>query len=214
MKQLIKKEFTLGWKWFNYLFFIFPLMILIPNYPAFTGVIYVFFFVTTLFPSFLTNNDYKFMTGLPIRRKEIVASKFFDVFLGQIGTLILAVPTALIKIYLIEPGGSPLLDPNAAFFGFTLIEYTVFNLIFFSVYFTELKLPKSMLLSIITFFLSVGLFELLVQIIPPFKLALDGTAFSGLIWRLIVLFVGVAAYVFGSFGVLRIATKRFNRYNM
>ena len=110
MKTLVKKEFLINWKWYNYLFFIFPLMILIPNYPLFTGMMYVFFFVTTLFPTFFANNDFKFLTGLPIRRKDIVAVRFFDVLFGQIGTLLLAVPALLIKALVIAPEGTPLME--------------------------------------------------------------------------------------------------------
>ena len=214
MKQLIKKEFILGWKWYNYLFFVFPLMLLIPAYPAFTAILYIFFFVTTLFPSFLTNNDFKFMTGLPIRRRDIVASKYFDVLFGQFGTLILAIPLAAIKVLILEKDGSPLLDPNFAFFGLTLIEYTIFNLVFFRTYFTELKLPKSMLLAILTFFLSLALPEILIQAIPPVRAVLDSTDPATVLWRLLVLFCGIAVYIGGNVLSFRIACKRFECYNM
>jgi len=214
MKQLIKKEFFLGWKWYNYLFFVFPVMILIPNYPLFTGMMYVFFFVTTLFPAFLTNNDYKFMSGLPIRRKDIVFSKYFDVLLGQVGTLFLAAIMLLIKVFVIKETSVPLMDPNFAFVGMTLIEYAVFNLIFMSTYFTELKLPKSILLSLLGFFVCIGILEVLVQVVPPLKTALDTLDVAYIGWRIGVLVVGVAAYVGGSILAFRLACQRFFRYNM
>ena len=214
MKQLIKKEFFLGWKWYNYLFFIFPVMILIPDYPLFTGVMYVFFFVTTLFPAFLTNNDYKFMSGLPIRRKDIVFSKYFDILLGQVGTLFLAAIMLLIKVFVIKETSVPLMDPNFAFVGMTLIEYAVFNLIFMSTYFTELKLPKSILLSLLGFFVCIGILEVLVQVVPPLKTALDTLDVSYIGWRLGVLAIGVIAYVGGSILAFRLACQRFFRYNM
>lgn len=214
MKTLIKKEFSLGWKWYNYLFFIFPVMILIPNYPLFTGVMYVFFFVTTLFPSFLTNNDFKFMTGLPIRRKDIVASKHFDILFGELGTLFLAVVMLLIKAFVIRPEKTPLMDPNFAFLGMTLLEYAVFNLIFMSVYFTELKLPKSILCSLTGFFLSIALLEVLIQVVPPFRAVLDSLDTSTILWRLLVFFIGVAGFIVGNIAAFRIACKRFLRYNM
>lgn len=214
MKTLIKKEFLLGWKWYNYIFFLFPIMILIPNYPLFTGVMYVFFFVTTLFPSFLSNNDYKFMSGLPIRRRDIVASKFFDVLFGEFGTLLLAIPMICVKAFVIAPEGTPLMEPNFSFVGMTLIEYAVFNLIFFSVYFIELKLPKSILLSLTGFFASIALLEALVQAVPPLRAVLDSLDPSTILWRLLVLFVGILSYVIGTISAFRIACKRFLRYNM
>ena len=214
MKQLIRKEFFLGWKWYNYLFFIFPVMILIPNYPLFTGMMYVFFFVTTLFPAFLSNNDYKFMSGLPIRRKDIVFSKFFDILLGQCGTLFLAAIMLLIKVFAIKETSVPLMDPNFAFVGMTLIEYAVFNLIFMPTYFTELKLPKSILLSLLGFFISIGILEVLVQVVPPLKTALDTMDVKYIGWRLAVLAVGSVAYVGGAALSFHLACERFYGYNM
>ena len=214
MKTLVKKEFLLNWKWYNYLFFIFPLMILIPNYPLFTGMMYVFFFVTTLFPTFFANNDFKFLTGLPIRRKDIVAVRFFDVLFGQIGTLLLAVPALLIKALVIAPEGTPLMEPNFAFVGMTLIEYAVFNLIFFSVFFVELKLPKSILLSLTGFFVSIALLEVLVQVIPPVRAVLDTLDTSYILYQLLVFVIGMIFYIVGNVFAFRIALKRFRCYNM
>ncbi len=214
MKLLIKKEFFLGWKWYNYLFFIFPVMILIPNYPLFTGMIYVFFFVTTLFPAFLSNNDYKFMSGLPIRRKDIVFSKYFDVLLGQSGTLILSSIMILIKVFAMKETDIPLMDPNFAFVGMTLIEYAVFNLIFMPTYFSDLKLSKSILLSLSGFFISIGILELLVQVVPSLKTVLDTLDVAYIGWRIGVLVGGVVIYAGGSFLAFRLACKKFFRYNM
>lgn len=214
MKTLVKKEFLINWKWYNYLFFIFPLMILIPNYPLFTGMMYVFFFVTTLFPTFFANNDFKFLTGLPIRRKDIVAVRFFDVLFGQIGTLLLAVPALLLKALVIAPEGTPLMEPNFAFVGMTLIEYAVFNLIFFSVFFVELKLPKSILLSLTGFFVSIALLEVLVQVIPPVRAVLDTLDTHYILYQLLVFVIGMIFYIVGNVFAFRIALKRFRCYNM
>ena len=214
MKQLIKKEFILGWKWYNYLFFVFPLMVFIPEYPLFTSVLYMFFFVTTLFPSLIANNDFKFMSGLPIRRKDIVASKFFNILFGQTGTLFLTVVCLLIKVFVIKETALPLIDPNFAFIGMTLIEYSVFNMIFMTQYFKDLKFPKSVLLSILGFFAITGLLEVLAQVVPPFKTALDTMDVKYIGWRLAVLAVGSVAYVGGAALSFRLACERFYGYNM
>ena len=106
------------------------------------------------------------------------------------------------------------MDPNFAFVGMTLIEYAVFNLIFMPTYFTELKLPKSILLSLLGLFVTIGLTEVLVQVVPPFKTALDTLDVSYIGWRLGVLAIGVIAYVGGSILAFRLACQRFFRYNM
>ncbi len=214
MKQLIKKEFLLGWKWYNYIFFLFPVLLLIPNYPAFTGMIYIFFFVTTLFPTFLTNNDFKFMTGLPIKRNDIVAVRLFDVLFGQLGTILVAIPFMCIKVFAMKMGPSPLMDPNFAFIGMMMTAYALFDVVFFSTYFKELKLPISMLLSILSFMAFTALLETLVQVIPPFRAVLDTFDLRYIGWRLMVLFVGIAIYVGGIILSFRLACKRFSRYNM
>ena len=98
--------------------------------------------------------------------------------------------------------------------GMTLLEYAVFDLIFMSVYFTELKLPKSILCSLTGFFLSIALLEVLVQVVPPFRAVLDSLDTSTILWRLLVFFIGVVGFIVGNIAAFRIACKRFLRYNM
>ena len=214
MKRLIKKELTLNWKWYNYLLFLFPVLLLVPNYPLFNGMIYVFLFATTLFPSFAVNGDYQFLSSLPVRRKDIVASKFFDILFGQLGTLIIAIPVLAVKAFLLDGEGNTLMDPNTAFVGMILFDYAVFVLAFFPAYFTELKFPKAFLIALLLFMVSAALLELLVQFITPLRVALDSLDRKYLPYRLLVLFIGLISYIGSIILSFRLACKRFSRYTM
>ena len=79
MKALLYKEFKLAMHPICYLFiFLFPFMVLIPNYPLAVGFIYILSCYPILFLGAnkgQQSNDLLFSTLLPIRKKDIVNSK-------------------------------------------------------------------------------------------------------------------------------------------
>ncbi len=214
MKALIKRELTLNWKWYNYAFFAMPLLLLIPNYPLCVGMLYFLFFVTTLFPSFGANREYEFLMTLPVSRKQIVAVRFFDVVFGQTGTILVAIPLLILDALFVKPNGNTLCDPNLTFVGITCIEYGVFLLIFFPLYFKNLKMTNPLLLALLGYTMTTALFETLIQVIQPVRAVLDSLDPACLLLQIPVLVFGVLFYIFSMVTAYKKSVKVFDSYNL
>ena len=88
MKALLYKEFKLAMHPICYVFvFLFPLMLLIPNYPIAIGFIYVLTCYPILFLGAnkgQQSNDLLYSTLLPVRKKDIVMARIFTVIFMQV----------------------------------------------------------------------------------------------------------------------------------
>lgn len=210
--KLVKSEFTLNWRWFNYIFFVMPLVLLAPQYPTFVGMLYFFFIITSLFPSFAANKDFAFWAMLPVSRRQIVAVKLIDVLVAQWGTLLLAAPLLAIR-YILYPQGDVLMDGNMTFVGMTLIVYGVFLLAFLPTYFRKLSAPKAQILSIFVYLATVGLLEGIMSI-PVLNGIFDGFAPANRLWQGLFMAFGAVLYALSVWGAYRLAVRNFSRYNL
>lgn len=137
IKSLIKKEFALTAHPMTFVMALFGAMLLIPSYPY-----YVAFFYTTLgiffgFMNARENKDFLYMAILPVSKKDIVKAKSLFIVIIEIISLLFAIPFAFItnqinpNANLNEAG----INANVAFFGFALVMYAIFNLIFLTSFF-------------------------------------------------------------------------------
>ncbi len=210
--ELLKSEFTLNWKWFNYIFYIMPLVLLAPTYPAFVGMIYFVFIITSLFPSFTANKDFDFSAMLPVSRRQIVAVKLLDVLIAQGGTLLVSAPLLAIR-YMLYPQGDVLMDGNMTLVGMTLIGYGVFALTFLPTYFRSLSAPKAQILAILIYFVTMGALEGVMSI-PVLNGIFDGFAPHNQLWQGLFMAAGAVIYALSVTAAYRLAVRNFSRYNL
>ncbi|HAS37098.1 MAG TPA: hypothetical protein DCS04_00480, partial [Ruminococcaceae bacterium] len=144
-KCLIKKEFLLTAHPMTFVFTFFGIMLIIPNY-----IYYVAFFYTTLgiFFDFMNgreNRDTYFNAILPVSKREVVKAKTAFVWIIETASVVFAVPFAILS-RTINPNGSNLagIEANVAFFGLSLIMYSLFNAVFLNEFFkTAYKAGKA-----------------------------------------------------------------------
>ena len=131
-RNLLYKELRLAAHPSLYVFMAMGALVLIPAYPY--GV--VFFFGTLgIFQSCMFDRetrDIYYTALLPVRKRDVVKGKILLAVFTQLVQLALALPFAFLRtLYL--PEGNPVgIEANAAFYGFALALYGVFNLIFFA----------------------------------------------------------------------------------
>ena len=212
IRKLVKSEFALNWRWFNYIFYIMPLVLLAPEYPAFVGMIYFVFIITSLFPSFAANKDFSFSAMLPVTRRQIVAVKLIDVLVAQGGMLLVAAPILAIR-YILYPQGDILMDGNMTFVGMTLIGYGVFVLAFLPTYFRGLSAPKAQIFAILIYFVAIGVLEGIMSI-PVLNGIFDGYAPANQLWQGLFMAFGAVLYALSIFAAYRLAVRNFMRYNL
>lgn len=195
MNAMINKEFKLVMHPTNLMFFALSAMLLIPNYPYYVTFFYMTLGIFFACMSGRENNDVLFTANLPVRKKDVVKSRFVFIIIVEIVQVLIAVPFALIRNNFDMPGNQVGMDANIAFFGLAFIMIGIFNLIFFNGYYKNPdKIGKPFLISSIVMFLYMGIAEALDHVVPFMQDKLDTPDPKFLGIKIIVLFVGIAIY--------------------
>ena len=223
MKALLYKEFKLAMHPICYLFvFLFPLMILIPSYPAAVGFIYVLSCYPILFLGAnkgQQSNDLLYSTLLPIRKKDIVLARIITISIMQFTFMALMsalLPAAMVIHETIKiSGGTPTTGLPLYGFGstlaFAIIGYTIADLIFFPIYY---KNGKSIVLSTLMTILGFTIYIMFVTVVIPYIPGAEGYVnfFSNSPWIQIgFLAIALLIYIGLHYLIYRISAKRLER---
>lgn len=136
MKNLIYKELKLS---INKFFFLLPVilggLLFIPNW-IFLLVFYYFFWISIpqIYGAYIQHGDYNFLSVLPIKRKDIVSSKVYTLFILELTHIVFAIIFGLIHNELYGSWNF-FFDINLAFYGVSILLFGVFNITFLPAYF-------------------------------------------------------------------------------
>ncbi len=216
MKNLLFKELRLVVTPGTYFFALCAALVLVPAYPYAVGMSYCLMSILINFGAARANNDQEFTAMLPIPRSHVVLAKHITVFLTEIITLLIAVPCALVSAFVLNPGGNVVgMDANMAFFGFTLIEYSVFNLIFLPWYFrTGYKTGMPMAVGLSAYLLTLIGFELLVALTPGLAAVIDSLHPTTYMYQGIILGAGLIVYVLVMFITYLLSVRNFAKVSL
>lgn len=194
MKNLIYKELALS---VNKFFFVFPILlaglIMIPQW-IYMLVFMYFFWVSApqIFSAYLAQQDYEFTTVLPVQKGDIAKSKGYTVIILELLHLVLAVIVGIIH-NLVYGSFNIFLNISPAFYGYVLIMFALFNIIYLPLYFrTAYYFGKPLIYGMIvcTIF-GIGL-ELLALLVPWASNILDNPS---IFYQLGMLVAGIAIFV-------------------
>ncbi|XMB73034.1 ABC-2 transporter permease [Mycoplasmatota bacterium WC30] len=194
MKKLIYKELFLS---VNKFFYVLPILlaglIMIPQW-IFMLVFMYFFWISVpqIFSAYLAQQDYEFTTVLPVKKSDIAKAKGLTIIILELYHIILAVIAGIIHV-LIYGSANIFLDISPAFFGYVLIMFALFNIVFLPLYFrTAYYFGKPLILGVIvsTIF-GIGL-ELLVLLLPEAAKILDN---PNTLYQISILIVGIGMFV-------------------
>ena len=214
--KLLKKELRLAASPLTPLFLLFSLMVLIPRYPILVGAFFICLGIFYSFQSAREAGDILFTVLLPIRKRDVVRSKYrFTLLFQLLGFLAMLVLTAL-RLTVLRGGpyaGSPLLNANFTFLAFVLLIFLLFNLIFLGGFFrTAYYFGKPFVGFAVAAFLAVALAETLHHL--PGLAFLQATEGSALLLQLPLLAVFALAYAFGTLASCRKAEERFEKLDL
>ena len=213
MFDLLQKELRLAAHPTLYIFLCMGALVLVPAYPY--GVVF-FFAMIGIFQSVMyarETRDIYYSALLPVRKGDVATGKVLMAVFAQVGQLLLSLPFAFLRtLYL--PGGNPVgIEANAAFYGFALALYGVFNLIFFARFYrTAYKAGAAFLTALPPPVLGVFVMEALVHF--PGMAWLDGVDSASLVRQLPVLAGGAAVYVLCCVLACRVGVRRFERVDL
>ena len=218
MKNFLEKEIKLCLSPVNYMFLLFSLMVVIPNYPLYVELFYYCLSVLFIFVNSELNKDIQYSMILPITKKQIVKSRCILVGCYEIIGIILTIPFALLNHKFFPEGNPAGIDMNIAFYGLGLIPVTFFHLIFFSMYYKKAEKPRGpFLVASIAFWLIYALLEFPVwtQNILDFEFVkyLDTIDFIPKV-QLPVLAIGILIYIVGWILTYKIASNRFEKVDL
>ncbi len=216
MKNILCKELKLVILPGFYLFSLLSFMLLIPQYPYFVGVSYAVFAIFLVFNAAQASNDHRFTAMLPVPRRHIVLGKHVTAMVLEGIQLLVAIPAAILSSLVLYPQGNSVgMDANFAFFGFTLMAYSVYNLIFLPWYFrTGYRTGIPTAVAMAGYLLFIGLIELTVNLFPAVHAAVDSLEPSTIPVQLIVLAVGALVYCGATWLSYRISVKNFERVSL
>lgn len=194
MKNLIYKEFTLS---IHKFFFVLPILLacllFIPQWIFLILFMYFFWIsVPQIYAAYLAQQDYEFITVLPIKKRDIVMSKGITLILLELYHIILAVIFGIIHNILYGTYNY-FLDIGPAFFGYAFILFALFNVTFLPQYFkTAYYFGKPLIIAVIVSnIFGIGL-ELLVLLVPRASLILDN---PNIIYQLSMLLFGILIFI-------------------
>lgn len=213
MFDLLRKELLLAAHPSLYIFIFLGALVLIPAYPY--GVVF-FFAMLGVFQSMMyarETRDIYFTALLPVRKRDAVKAKLLLAAFAQLAQLLLSIPCAFLRtLYL--PQGNPVgIEANAAYYGFGLMIFGVFNLVFFTQFFkTAYKAGVAFLTALVPCTLCIFAMEASVHF--PGLGWLDGTDGASLVRQVPVLLAGIAVYGGTWLLALRLSAGRFEKVDL
>ncbi len=216
MKNLLYKELRLVLMPGTYFFALCAALVLVPAYPYAVGMAYCLMSILINFGTARANNDQEFTAMLPIPRNRVVVAKHFTVFFTELLSVLIAIPCAVVSAFVLNPNGNIVgMDANMAFFGFTLIEFSVFNLIFLPWYFrTGYKTGLPMAVGITAYLLTVVGFELMVALTPGVAAVIDSLHPTTYAYQAIILGAGIIVYVLVSIITYLLSVRNFAKVSL
>jgi len=194
MRNLIYKELTLSiHKFFYILPILLAALLMIPQWIYLIAFMYFFWIsVPQIYSAYLAQQDYDFTVVLPIKKGDIALSKGLTLIILELYHVILVVIVGIIH-NLVYGSYNYFLDISFAFFGYGLIMFAIFNIIFLPLYFkTAYYFGKPLILAVIgSMVFGVGL-ELLTLLAPWATKILDN---PNMLYQFGMLLGGILVFV-------------------
>ena len=150
MFNLLYKELRLATHPNLYIFTLLGALVIIPAYPY--GMVFIFGCLGP-YISFMygrETNDIYYTSLLPVKKKDTVKAKVLLIVLAQMTQLLISLPFAVLRLYVLPDGNPAGIEANLAYYGFGFIIYAIFDLIFLTQFFkTAYKVGKAFILAII-----------------------------------------------------------------
>ncbi|QCT36710.1 ABC-2 transporter permease [Arachnia propionica] len=189
------------------------LLMLIPTYPLYVGLMYMCLAVFFTVMHFREANDVYFSMLLPIRKRDAVRARVLLCCLFEIAQLVVAIPVAVLRNVLYEsnPAG---IEANPALFGSALIMFTIFNFLLLTIHYkTAHNIGAPFVVAGVAVLLYISLAEVLIHIVPFLRTHLDVVG-EHVGTQLIVLAIGATVFVAGNILTYRVAAARFERVDL
>lgn len=213
MYNLLRKELRLAAHPSLYVFMAMGALVLVPAYPY--GVVFFFgalgIFQTAMFGR--ETRDVFYTALLPVRKGDAVRGKVLLAVFSQLAQLAFSLPFAFLRTLYLTEGNPAGIEANAAYYGFGLALYGLFNLVFFTRFYrTAYKAGVSFLTALIPMTVGIAAMEAAVHF--PGMGWLDSVERGDLIRQLPILLLGAAIYAAANLLACRLGERSFSRVDL
>ena len=213
MMKLLYKELRLAAHPSSIIFAFLGCLVIVPAYPY--TVIFMFGCLA-VYLSFLNareTNDIWYTAVLPVAKKELVLGKYLFIITLQLFQLLVSIPFVFLRGALHIENNPVGLDATVAWYGFGLMIYAVFDLIFFPAFYKNgYKAGRAFVLASIPMVLLMFFVEATGHISA---LAwLDSTAPQALVRQLPVLLGGICCYGTSLTLAYHLSVRRFDKVDL
>lgn len=211
--KLLYKEFRLAAHPTLYIFMMMGALALIPAYPYSTVFLYGCLAPFITFQTSRENQDAFYTAMLPVRRQDIVKAKCLLMVITELCQLTVTLLVSILRYQLI-PGNNPVgIEANAAYFGFGLIIFSVFNFLFLTNFYkSAYKVGKAFLIGIIP--ATIGM--IIIEVLPhlPSLSWLDSVAAADQLKQLPVLIIGILIFLLANTTAFKLSAQRFEKVSL
>lgn len=211
--KLLYKELSLAAHPTSIVFSFLGCLVIVPSYPY--TVIFMFGclapYITFLYAR--ETNDAWFTAILPITKKESVKGKCMLIVSIQLFQLLLSIPCVILRRFLQIQNNPVGIDATIAWYGFGLIIYSIFDLVFFPTYYKNgYKAGKAFVIAAIPMLLLMITVESSVRF--PSFVWLDSYVLSDFLRQTPILFIGIISYITLLSLAYRISSRRFENVDL
>ena len=213
MMTLLYKEMRLVAHPTSIVFSFLGCLVLVPAYPY--SVVFMFGCLAPYitFVNARETNDAWYTAILPVTKRESVRGKCLLIVSMQLFQLLFSIPFALLRHALHIENNPVGLDATLAWYGFGLLVYAVFDLVFFPAFYKNgYKAGKAFIFASIPMVLLMFTVEAVAHI--PELSWLDSYQPQHMLMQMPVLAVGILCYTVFLFLAYRMSVKRFNRVDL
>lgn len=213
MLNLLYKELRLAAHPNLFIFTLLGVLVIVPAYPY--GMVFLFGclgpYITFMYGR--ETNDIYYTCLLPVKKRDTVKAKCLLMVSAQMTQLLISLPFAILRLSVLPKGNPAGIEANVAYYGFGLMIYAIFNLIFLTEFFkTGHKVGKAFIKAIIPAALGVIVMEVIVHF-PRFKW-LDSLEVDMMLKQLPILIIGIIVYIFAMLLAYRVSSNRFQKVDL
>lgn len=213
MTTLMYKEMRLSAHPSSIVFSFLGCLVIVPAYPY--TVIFMFGCLAPYitFVNARETNDAWYTAVLPVTKRESVRAKCVLTASFQLFQLLISVPFVFLRTTLDVPNNPVGIDATVAWYGFGLIIYAVFDLVFLTTFYKSgYKAGKAFILAAIPMVILMLAAESTAYI--PALAWLDSYDTEHLLTQLPILIAGSVCYIAALFAAYRISAKRFEKVDL
>lgn len=216
MKKLLYKELRLCVPTQCWIYACMTILIFIPSWPTLVAFIYPLGCLSAIFPIALGNRDMLYSGLLPIKKSDIVLGKVLLVCFLELLSIAVSIPFAVFRHFMFADYEYVGLGVNFALYGFVLIAYAIFNIVYLPWYYKKPDGKNGLCIFISD--LAASVFVLTVMTL---FLVFDGAASflsemsgAGLLVSLGILAFGILAFLLFAYVSYRLAKKNFAKFDI